>query len=126
MLGLSASSDLLCENTSETSEEDCVGLARVFENVDVNNSAEFLFKDTYFEDMENLEFVYDPILCLSSENLAPPTVLTTQKIQSHCPGCNCPQILETETFEQDPGKNNLLTLQNIFCDSMKIMILKNL
>ena len=129
MLGLSASTDGLGENIgreascSDISEEDSAGLDRVIENVDVTNSAEFLFKDTYFEDMENLEFVYDPILCLSSENLAPEVLATVQNV-SHCPGCNCSQLLEAEPFDQDPGKGThqsqtkikffLVPLKNVF------------
>ena len=117
MLRLSASSDVLCENSprreasySDISEEfnECFGLTRIFENVDVNTSAEFLFKDTYFEDMENLEFVYEPILCLSSENLASEVVSPTLAML-HCPGCNCNQLENVKQdiglcLKQDPGR----------------------
>ena len=121
MLRLSASSDLLCENSSrrEASNDnsdksaefnECFGLSRIFEDVDVNTSEEFLFKDTYFEDMENLEFVYEPILCLSSENLASEDIVPL-KTMSHCLGCNCTELETAKQdialcFEQDPGKGS--------------------
>ena len=120
MLRLSLSSDSLGENTvshkqvvkgrGDKSEEsiECFGLSRIFENVNVNTSEEFLFKDTYFEDMENLEFVYDPILCLSTEDIAS-IEMEPSKVISHCLGCNC---IKEETskqdiglcFKQDPGR----------------------
>ena len=97
-------------SASDISEEfnECFGLARIFENVDVNTSEEFLFKDTYFEDMESLEFVYEPILCLSRENLVA-DMIAPSKTATHCIGCNCTHLQLDEPsaelcLKQDPGE----------------------
>ena len=115
MLRLSVSSPVLYDNSthrdpaySDIPEEydKCFGLTAIFDTANLNGSTEFVLEDTYFEDMESLEFVFDPIMCFSSEDISS-EVMSPMQAASHCPGCNCNQLLNPDymiNLKQEPGR----------------------